>query len=93
MTAHLLYYLSFIISVIVYFNIKSYYRPLEKRNRKIIYTRRLLIVSLYIISAWGILLITELEGGSFFNWFFLISSVIILFISVYLIKKLEFLRN
>lgn len=93
MTAHLLYYLSFIISVIVYFNIKSYYRSLEKRNRKIIYTRRLLIVSLYIISTWGILLITELEGGGFFNWFFLISSVIILFISVYLIKKLEFLRN
>ncbi|MEY0060528.1 autophagy-related protein 27 [Providencia rettgeri] len=36
---------------------------------------------------------TELEGDGFFNWFFLISSVIILFISAYLIKKLEFLRN
>lgn len=93
MTPFLIYYIAVIISIVSYFKIKSYYKPLVKRTKWVIYSKRVLIVSMFIISVWGIILNDELEGDTFLNFFFLISSVVILIVNVFLSRNLEILRN
>ncbi|EKT66532.1 hypothetical protein OO9_05312 [Providencia alcalifaciens Dmel2] len=93
MTPYVIYYISFLIAIIFYFNIIKHYRPLTKITRKIIYIKRTLIISFYIIGISGLILMYELEGDTIFNFVFLISSVIIFLICMYLTYKLEYLKN
>lgn len=93
MILYITYYFSFVIAIMFYFNIIKHYQSLSKITRKIIYIKRTLIISFYIIGIFGLILMYELEGDTIFNFFFLISSVIIFFICMYLTYKLEYLRN
>lgn len=93
MTIYIIYYFSFLIAMIVFFNVKNQYHSLKKIDRKIIYIKRILIISFYLIGISGLILMYELEEDTILNFVFLVSSVIIFLICMYVTYKLEYLKN
>nr|ELR5057356.1 hypothetical protein [Providencia rettgeri]ELR5086952.1 hypothetical protein [Providencia rettgeri] len=89
MIPYIAYYFFALLGVIAYFEIKKRYAANYHHSKLLILARRLLIISGYIITAYGIYLASELKEDTLFNWSILVSAVIILLFYLKMIWALE----
>lgn len=89
MIPYIAYYFFSLFGIIVYFEIKKRYTTNYHHSKRLILARRILIISDYLIAAYGIYLASELKGDTLFNWSVLISAVIILLFYLKMIWALE----
>ncbi|MBX6951409.1 hypothetical protein EX227_00965 [Providencia rettgeri] len=89
MIHYIFYYFFVLLGIIAYIEIKKRYTSSYHHSKILILARRLLIISDYIIAAYGIYLASELKEDTLFNWSILVSAVIILLFYLKMIWALE----